>query len=71
MSNTVEPRASRGKRLMQTDDRLGLRIDARLKKAAEAAAEADDRSLTSLVQKIIKDELVRRGFWPPPDDKER
>ncbi|WP_158247984.1 hypothetical protein [Paracoccus sp. SY] len=41
---------------------IGFRIDADIKAALEAAAEADDRSLSSLVTIILRDWLKERGY---------
>jgi len=40
---------------------LNLRIDPALKVAAETAAAADHRSLTSLVEKLLADYLLKSG----------
>jgi hypothetical protein len=41
---------------------VNLRIDPSLKAAAEKAAAADQRSLTSLVEKLLTDYLKKHGF---------
>lgn len=41
---------------------LNLRIDPVLKAAAEKAAEADNRSVTSLIEKLLVDHCRRHGF---------
>jgi hypothetical protein len=41
---------------------VNLRIQPSLKAAAEKAAAADQRSLTSLVEKLLVDYLKKRGF---------
>ncbi|HEY8578321.1 MAG TPA: toxin-antitoxin system HicB family antitoxin [Beijerinckiaceae bacterium] len=41
---------------------MNLRLQPSLKAAAEAAAEEDSRSLTSLIEKILKDYLRANGF---------
>jgi hypothetical protein len=41
---------------------VNLRLHPRLKKAAEKAAEADHRSLTSLIEKLLTDYCRREGF---------
>jgi predicted HicB family RNase H-like nuclease len=41
---------------------LNLRIDPELKKAAEKAAMADRRSLTTLIEKLLSEYLVKHGF---------
>ena len=39
---------------------LNLRIDPELKAAAERAAAADRRSLTTYIEKLIEDDVARR-----------
>jgi hypothetical protein len=46
---------------------VNLRLEPALKEAAEKAAEADRRSLTSLVEKLLVDHLQATGFLPAPD----
>lgn len=41
---------------------VNLRLQPSLKTAAETAAEEDSRSLTSLIEKILKDYLRANGF---------
>jgi hypothetical protein len=41
---------------------VNLRLQPSLKTAAEAAADDDSRSLTSLIEKILKDYLRANGF---------
>jgi hypothetical protein len=41
---------------------VNLRIDPELKASAEKAAKADQRSLTSLMEKLLTDYLHKRGF---------
>jgi hypothetical protein len=41
---------------------VNLRIEPSLKAAAEKAATADRRSLTSLVEKLLSDYLKKRGY---------
>ena len=41
---------------------VNLRLQPSLKTAAESAAEEDSRSLTSLIEKILKDYLRANGF---------
>jgi predicted HicB family RNase H-like nuclease len=40
---------------------LSLRIDPDLKRAAEKAADADQRSLTSLIEKLLADYVKENG----------
>lgn len=41
---------------------VNLRIEPALKAAAEKAAEADHRSLTSLIEKLLTDHLRKKGY---------
>ena len=41
---------------------VNLRIDPKLKEAAEKAAADDQRSLTSLIEKLLTDHLRRKGY---------
>ncbi|MEY9295766.1 hypothetical protein ABIF21_000144 [Bradyrhizobium elkanii] len=41
---------------------VNLRIDPDLKALADKAAEADQRSLTSLIEKLLTDYLKKQGF---------
>ena len=41
---------------------VNLRIDPDLKAAADKAAAADQRSLTSLVEKLLSDYLKKTGY---------
>lgn len=43
---------------------VNLRITPTLKEAADKAAEADQRSLTSLVEKLLTDYLKEKGYLP-------
>jgi hypothetical protein len=43
---------------------LNLRIDPKLKEAAEKAAADDRRSLTTLVEKLLADYLRKKGYLP-------
>jgi hypothetical protein len=45
---------------------LNLRISPALKAAIEKAAEDDQRSVTSLLEKLMTDHLRERGFLPRP-----
>ena len=44
---------------------VNLRMSADLKEAAEQAAAADHRSLTSLVEKVLTDYCRSMGYLPP------
>jgi hypothetical protein len=41
---------------------VNLRIEPQLKTAAEKAAADDNRSLTSLIEKLLLDHLKKRGY---------
>ncbi|MGH1590433.1 hypothetical protein ACRBEV_21475 [Methylobacterium phyllosphaerae] len=41
---------------------VNLRIDPALKEAAETAAKEDQRSLTSLVEKLLTEHLKAKGY---------
>jgi hypothetical protein len=43
---------------------VNLRIRPGLKTAAEKAATDDNRSLTSLIEKLLSDYLKKRGYFP-------
>lgn len=43
---------------------LNLRIEPKIKDAAEKAASNDRRSLTSLVEKLLVDHLRKKGYLP-------
>lgn len=47
---------------------LNLRVDPALKETASRAAAADQRSLTSLIEKLLTDYLRERGFLPKPGE---
>lgn len=51
-------------RTMQKDDAIGFRVPAALKRALEAAAEAEHRSLGQLCTLALMQFLERRGEWP-------
>ena len=46
---------------------VNLRILPELKEAAERAASDDQRSLTSLVEKLLTDHLRKNGYLPKPE----
>lgn len=46
---------------------VNLRIRPELKEAAERAASDDQRSLTSLVEKLLTDHLQEKGYLPKPE----
>ena len=41
---------------------INLRIDPKLKALADKAASDDQRSLTSLIEKLLSDHLKERGY---------
>ncbi len=41
---------------------LGVRVEPDVKDALERAAKADDRSVSSLVERILKQWLTEKGF---------
>jgi len=43
---------------------LGLRIEPEVKAALERAAKDDDRSVSGLVERIVKAWLVDKGYLP-------
>jgi len=45
---------------------LGVRLQPDVKAALERAATEDDRSLSSLVERILKEWLRAKGFLPQP-----
>lgn len=49
---------------MQKDDVIGFRVPAALKRALEAAAEAEHRSLGQLCTLALMQFLEGRGEWP-------
>ncbi|MBP7339090.1 ribbon-helix-helix protein, CopG family [Niveispirillum sp.] len=46
---------------------LSFRVSADLKEALERAAKDDDRSVSSLVERILKSWLTEKGYLPPPE----
>jgi predicted HicB family RNase H-like nuclease len=46
---------------------LNLRIAPELKEAAEKAAVADNRTLTSLIEKLLTAHLRAHGYLPKPE----
>lgn len=45
---------------------LGFRVEQDLKEALERAAKDDDRSVSSLVERILKSWLTEKGYLSPP-----
>jgi hypothetical protein len=43
---------------------IGIRVEPRIKEAAERAAQKDRRTLASLMEKILVDWLVTNGHLP-------
>ena len=52
---------------MQKDDAIGFRASAVLKRALEAAAAAQHRSLGQYCTLVLMKHLEKRGEWPPED----
>ncbi|TNJ36433.1 hypothetical protein FGE21_19945 [Phaeobacter sp. B1627] len=50
---------------------INLRISPSLKVAADRAAAADQRSLTSLIEKLLMDHLRKSGFMDDTDNIQR
>jgi hypothetical protein len=50
---------------MPRDATVGLRVDPKVKAAAEKAAADDRRSLSSLIEKALVDYLVRHKYLKP------
>lgn len=46
---------------------LGVRVHPEIKAALERAAADDDRSVSSLVERIAAEWLVARGYLPEPE----
>ncbi len=45
---------------------LGVRVEPEIKEALERAAKDDDRSVSSLVERVLKSWLTEKGYLPPP-----
>ncbi|MFM2041571.1 MAG: hypothetical protein RLY86_147 [Pseudomonadota bacterium] len=43
---------------------LGVRVEPEIKAALEKAAKDDDRSVSSLVERILKHWLMEKGYLP-------
>lgn len=43
---------------------LGVRVEPEIKEALEKAAKDDDRSVSSMVERILKAWLTERGYLP-------
>ncbi len=43
---------------------INVYVDEALKAAAEQTAKADNRSLTSLIEKLLTDAASAAGYWP-------
>jgi len=48
---------------------IGIRIEPELRDAITAAAKAERRSVASYIEKLIADDLEKRGLLPAPADK--
>jgi len=45
---------------------INWRVEPELKAAAEKGAEAEGRTLTNLIERLLTDFLRKKGLWPPP-----
>jgi|GEM_PF-1008591 hypothetical protein len=43
---------------------IGIRIEPEMKEAIDAAAKADRRSVASYIEKLIADDLEKKGMLP-------
>ena len=50
---------------MAKEAQINLKVDAKLKEAAEKAAADDQRSLTSLIEKLLTNYCREHGFLKP------
>ena len=48
--------------IMARTNPLGVRVEPEIKEALEKAAKDDDRSISSLVERILKSWLIDRGY---------
>jgi hypothetical protein len=48
---------------------LGVRVEPEVKAALERAAKDDDRSVSSLVERILKSWLADRNYLPPEEGR--
>lgn len=55
--------------IVAKDDFIGFRVEAPLKRALEAAAAADHRSLGQLCTLVLTQFLENRGEWPASDNR--
>jgi len=44
---------------------IGIRIEPELKESIEVAAKAERRSVASYIEKLIADDLEKKGLLPP------
>lgn len=52
---------------MRKDSTYTLRIDSKVKEALKAAARKDHRTVSSLLEKLIFDYLIKEGYDLPED----
>lgn len=45
---------------------IGVRVDPKIKEAAERAAADDHRSVASLLEKLLTEYLTEKGYLHPP-----
>ena len=51
---------------MPTTAAIGVRVDPKIKEAAERAAADDHRSVASLLEKLLTEYLTEKGYLDPP-----
>lgn len=44
---------------------INWRVEPELKAAAEKGAEAEGRTLTNLIERLLVEFLRKKGLWPP------
>lgn len=60
---TDRPHHVRGDPMAKTAA-IGIRIEPEMKEAIDAAAKADRRSVASYIEKLIADDLEKKGMLP-------
>ncbi|MGE0853655.1 MAG: hypothetical protein AB7O44_29245 [Hyphomicrobiaceae bacterium] len=48
---------------------IAIYVEPALKAAAQKTADDDQRSLTSLIEKLLTEAARAAGHWPPPESK--
>lgn len=64
MSLRIDVNYKRRQAMINKSHPVSVRLPLDVKEAAEAAAKADTRSLSSFVEKVLTDYLKVRGFLP-------